>query len=159
MQMWFGVTYAFVLCLPGREGSFAHFHDALISLVSWVSPPCRGWFHEPLLGTFSCSDRRRLGTPAIVYSAPRHAVTPELRHTFFFHAVLRHAVFRRVMPRHAMASFRLPALTGVNGTFDGPLSFSYSSEFRPACHALSCHAMASLTASLMANGFFNGSLL
>ena len=67
---------------------------------------------------------------------------------------LRHATLRYVTPvlRHmpcyamrffavqcyAMASFRLSALTGVIGTFDSPLSFSDSSEFR---YATPCHAM------------------
>ena len=72
-----------------------------------------------------------------------YAVTPVLRHAVFCHAVLRHAVFRRAMPRHAMPWLLSgSALAGFIGTFDGPLSFSDSSdssEFRP--RVMPCHAI------------------
>ena len=76
------------------------------------------------------------------YTALCHAIKPVLCHTVFPHAVyamLFFAVQCYATTCRAMASFLLSALTGVIGAFDGPLSFSDSSEYCPPCHAMPCH--------------------
>ena len=47
---------------------------------------------------------------------------------------------------------RFPALAGVSGAFDSPLSFSGSSEFRPDHHVMQCHATACLVVGQLPHG-------
>ena len=55
------------------------------------------------------------------------------------HAMPRHASLCRAMSRHAMASFRLSALT-VGGPFE-LLGSCSTSDFRPGRHSMPCYSM------------------
>ena len=142
---------------PGHEGSFAHFHAALISLDSWVLPPRRDRYHKPLPGTFPCSDLRHLGAPTFVWSALRYVAwgyATLLRqrcamHFFaiqcyatrcFCHAVLRHAVLSLLVLRHSSS----PCSAAFGRASFGSLLCFCSASWIPRnsvmpCHATPCH--------------------